>query len=179
VYDAIAPRIASGDAMLFVTGDHGEEFWEHGLSGHVAVRFHDVRTRVPMVACFAGAARMRPALSTHADVFPTVFDFMGAAGWDSTRLTGRSMLGTAGDDVVSIAGAGFPVQADTFALVTPSHKFWLRLGAARLDSIVVDRVTDTLDVPVPMTADVRRDFDRAKELYLRKQRAVLRVDDAP
>lgn len=176
VYRVLEPDLASGRAVLIVTSDHGEEFWEYGLQGHSAVRFYDVRTRVPFIACFAGAKRLKPALSTHADVFPTVFDWMGAGGWDSTRLTGRSLLDSPGDRVVSVTGVGFPTQASAFALVTPTHKFWLRLGSASLDSIVVDRVTDTLDVMVPMTEAARLDFAAARQEYLRKQHAVLQVD---
>lgn len=176
VYRVLAPRIASGEAALVVTGDHGEEFWEHGLNGHAAVRFHDERTRVPLVACFSGAARMKPTLSTHADVFPTLFDWMGAAGWDSTRVTGRSLLDSRRDDVVSLSGAGFPTQAGAFAIVTPTHKFWLHLDGPDLGAMVLDRATDSADVEVPMSAATRREFERARVAYLRKQRAVIRVD---
>lgn len=176
VHRVLEPQLASGRAVLVVTGDHGEEFWEHGLTGHAAVAFHDVRTRVPLVACFAGAERMKPTLSTHADVFPTVFDWMGASGWDSTRVTGRSLLASSGDEVVSVSGAGFPTQAGAFALVTATHKIWLHLSGPDLRAMTVDRVTDTLDATVPMTAAVRQDFERARAAYLRKQRAVLWVD---
>lgn len=169
----LAPRLADGSAVLVISGDHGEEFGEHGLFGHAAVGFYDGRTRVPMVICFPGARDAHLALSEHADIFPTLFDWMGAPGWDSTRLTGRSLLASS-PEVVAIAGAGFPTQGAAFALVTAQHKFWLHLTAPRLDAVAIDRTTDTNDRTVPLTADVRREFDRALADYLKAQRSVLR-----
>lgn len=169
----LAPRLADGNTVLVISGDHGEEFGEHGLFGHAAVGFYDGRTRVPMVICFPAARQAHLTLSEHADIFPTLFDWMGAPGWDSTRLTGRSLLASA-PEVVALAGAGFPTQGAAFALVTPKHKFWLHLTGPRLDAVAIDRTTDTRDQTVPLTGDVRRDFDRALAEYLRTQRTVLR-----
>lgn len=172
----LAPRLADGSAVLVIAGDHGEEFWEHGLLGHAAVQFHDERTRVPLVICFPAARKLDLTLSSHADIFPTLFDWMGAAGWDSTQLTGRSLLESSPEKVVFLAGAGFPTQAGVFALVTQSHKFWLHLNGPDLQAVILDSATDTLDRPVPVTAAVRQDFDRALAAYLREQRTVLRVN---
>lgn len=175
---ALAPRLADGRAALVVTGDHAEEFWEHGILGHAADQFYDQETRVPMLFCFAGARKADLTLSTHADILPTLFDWMGAPGWDSAQLTGRSLLARSpyGDRVVELSGAGFPTQGGAFALVTPSYKFWLHLTGPSLAAIALDKATDTLDLPVPMTAAVRREYDRALATYLRTQHAVLLVN---
>jgi hypothetical protein len=172
----LAPRLADGSTVLVITGDHGDEFWEHGLLGHAAVQFHDERTRVPLVICFPAVRKLDLTLSTHADIFPTLFDWMGAGGWDTTRLTGRSLLQPSPEKTVILAGAGFPTQAGAFALVTASHKFWLHLNGPDLRSAILDRVTDASDQPVPLTAAVREDFDRALSTYLRQQHALLRVN---
>ncbi len=172
----LAPRLADGSAALVVTGDHGEEFGEHGVWAHAAVQFYDEETRVPLVLCFAGVRRADLTLSSHADVLPTLFDWMGAPGWDSTRLTGRSLLGPPRERVEAISGAGFPTQAAAFALATPAYKFWLHLTGPDLAAVALDRVTDVDDRPVAVTAAVRQAYDRALALYLREQRAVLRVN---
>jgi len=172
----LAPRLADGTAALVVTGDHGEAFDEHGVMGHAADLFYDEETRVPLVMCFRGARAMEATLSSHADVLPTLFDWMGAAGWDSTRLTGRSLLGPPRNRVVSIAGVGFPIEASDFALVTPAHKYWLHLTGPELAAVALDRATDAHDRPVPLTPAVRQDYAQALAAYLRAQRAVLRVN---
>ena len=179
ITSVLAPRLADGRAVLVVTGDHGEEFREHGTYGHAAVAFDDVRTRVPLVLCATGAREIKATLSDHADVLPTLFDWMGAAGWDSTQVTGRSLYARSGEEQVSIAGAGFPTQAGAFALVTPSHKFWLHLTGPDLRAIATDRATDTLDRTIPLTPAVQQDLERALSIYLRKQHDVLRVDGVP
>jgi arylsulfatase A-like enzyme len=129
-----------------------------------------------MVICLPAARKLDLTLSSHADIFPTLFDWMGAAGWDSTRLTGRSLLESSRDKVVVLAGAGFPTQAGAFAMVTPEFKFWLHLNGPDLQAVILDRVTDALDRPVPITAAVRQAFNRARFAYLRGERAVLRVN---
>ena len=172
----LAPRIADGSAVLMFGGDHGEEFWEFGLLGHAAVAFHDVRTRVPMLLCFPEARAARMTLSTHADVLPTLFDWMGAAGWDSTRITGRSLLSAEPRAFAALSGAGYPTQANVFALVTKTHKFWLHANGTDLGAVSLDRATDTHDIPVDVTPAVRADLDHALASYLRSQRTVLRVN---
>ncbi len=172
----LAPRLADGSAALVVTGDHAEEFWEHGVVGHAADQFYDEETRVPLVVCFPGAREADLTLSTHADILPTLFDWMGAAGWDSTRLTGRSLLGPPRERVAALAGAGFPTEGGAFALVTPAYKFWLHLTGPDLAAVALDKATDARDRPVPMTGAARHDFDRALAAYLGAERAVLRVN---
>ena len=172
----LAPRLADGRAALVVTGDHGEAFWEHGVVGHASGQFYDEETRVPMVFCFGSAREADLTLSTHADILPTLFDWMGAAGWDSTQLTGRSLLGAHRERVAALSGAGFPTEAGAFALVTPSYKFWLHLTGPDLAAVALDKATDARDRPVTMAGAARRDFDRALAAYLKTQHAVLRVN---
>lgn len=172
----LAPRIADGSTVLVFAGDHGEEFWEFGLLGHAAVAFQDVRTRVPMLLCFPEAHATQTTLSTHADVLPTLFDWMGAAGWDSTRITGRSLLALEPREYAALSGAGYPTQANVFALVTKTHKFWLHANGTDLGDVSLDRATDAHDLPVDVTPEVRADLDRALAGYRRTQRTVLRIN---
>ena len=52
--EAFRAEIDAGEMIVIVTGDHGEELWDHGGFGHAATRFTDVRTRVPLLICGAG-----------------------------------------------------------------------------------------------------------------------------
>jgi arylsulfatase A-like enzyme len=63
------------DALIVLTSDHGEEFWEHGSQGH-GQSLHPELLRVPFVVKLPGAAarrRVTPAVSTMS-VMPTVLD---------------------------------------------------------------------------------------------------------
>ncbi len=172
----LAPRLANGSAALVVTGDHGEAFGEHGFMGHAADHFYDEETRVPLVMCFARARAADVALSTNADVLPTLLDWMGAPGWDSIHLTGRSLLGPPGPRLEAIAGAGFPTQAPAFAIVTPAYKYWLHLTGPDLTAVALDKVTGPGDQPVPITADVHKAYEAVLAAFLHRERMILRVN---
>ena len=176
VDSALASRVADGSAALIVTGDHGEAFWEHGTLGHAAVGFDDERTRVPMVMCIAGARSISATLSTHADVLPTLLHLMGApAGWDSTRITGRSLVNATASTGIEVASAGFPTQSGAYAIVTPHFKFWLHLHGADMEAYVVDRVVDEHDRVVPMSDAAQRELATAHVHVSVSRRRVMRA----
>jgi Sulfatase len=63
--------------VLMVTGDHGEEFAEHGGRGH-AVTMYDELLRVPLMVRVPGVEPQRIAVQTSTmDVGPTLLDLLG------------------------------------------------------------------------------------------------------
>ncbi len=64
------------ETLVFITGDHGEEFHELGGFGHNKA-FHRYQTRTLMVARIPGEApRTLQRLTSHYDFVPTIFRFM-------------------------------------------------------------------------------------------------------
>lgn len=122
VVGQFAPERARGELIVVITGDHGEEFWEHGLLGHAAPRFVGVRTEVPFVACGLGLTEA-PALSSHVDVWPTIMDAMGLD--PSGLFSGRSLLEAEPEPIAFVGGLDFPWGHSTAAVVTPTGRFWL------------------------------------------------------
>ena len=108
------------DAIVVITGDHGEEFWEHGLLGHAAPRFIAERTDVPMVLCGIGGLNP-PRLSSHVDVWPTVMAALGGP----TALFSGAPLQSGSPDAVFTAGLDFPWKNRTAAIITPGARHWL------------------------------------------------------
>jgi hypothetical protein len=128
--DSLVGRIADAwaardrDVVLVVTGDHGEGFWETCGFGH-GTSLCDEQTRVPMVMCIPGASRTRYTYTSHADILPTVFDFMGVTGVPGPLMAGKSLLrfdaardvalvgygltGSESDDRLGVAGDGMKV----------------------------------------------------------------------
>ena len=47
--ESLQPRLATGDAVLWITGDTGQAFGEHGYSGHGA-GLHEEVARTPLIA---------------------------------------------------------------------------------------------------------------------------------
>jgi uncharacterized protein len=135
---------ALGGGAVVVTGDHGEEFWEHELLGHSAPRFWNERIRVPLVLCLPGEAPRPIARSAHADLLPTVLAWAGA----SAPADGESLLAATRGDVV-VTAAGFPRDAGELALIDDRSKIWLAADAAWQDRFRLVRATDLDDRPLP------------------------------
>ena len=74
---AIEERGLMDGTLVFVTGDHGEEFGESGLLGHNGA-FNRWQAQAFMVAHVPGEPPRRvKRLTSHVDLVPTVFGFMG------------------------------------------------------------------------------------------------------
>jgi membrane-anchored protein YejM (alkaline phosphatase superfamily) len=65
------------DWIAAVTGDHGEEFWDHGLLGHASVGFVNARVRLPLVLCASDVRPWSLPLTSHVDLIPTFLDYAG------------------------------------------------------------------------------------------------------
>jgi len=169
--------------VVVVTGDHGEEFWEHGLLGHGAARYVDERIRVPLVMCLPGHPTPDVPLSSHADVMPTILDALGAtidgeALELGTFMDGHSMLDGTRQRPVWVGGLDFPWDHPDGALIGPSSKFWVRTCAGQSLCLEPFHVTDADDAPRPLSAEraalaeyvegFLEDFDRFVEVRPRR-----------
>lgn len=75
---------------IIVTGDHGEEFEEHGSLGHNHYGIFEEEIRVPLLIAAPGVAQRRaPEQVSHEDLAPTLLALLGAC---DPGLRGRSLL---------------------------------------------------------------------------------------
>jgi membrane-anchored protein YejM (alkaline phosphatase superfamily) len=85
------------NTLILITGDHGEEFYEHGNFGHFT-SFSPEQTHVPMVMRVPGRASEHiERLTSHLDLVPTMFDSLRALGDPAQYSLGYSMLNEAQD----------------------------------------------------------------------------------
>ncbi len=97
--------------VLIVTGDHGEEFFEHGLMGHTS-SFSDYQIKTPFVVHYPGETPRRvERLTSHVDIVPTIMESLGAASPPGVYSQGVSLLEDA--DRQYVASSGW----DTAALI--------------------------------------------------------------
>ncbi len=148
------------ESVLLVTGDHGEEFLEHGRLVH-ANETCRVQTHVPILLKPARDMARPPAsalartTATHIDILPTMLDLLGAN--PQGPWAGESLLRKVTDDAVIVQENGsrdpweFCVQAGGF-------KAWLHYPSS--DTIVslehrirLSKVTDASDSPVNRRLD--------------------------
>ena len=86
------------DALMIVTADHGDEFGEHGLYGHINKPYEEL-VRVPLVVkppatCGYPAGMVIDAPVRLVDIMPTILDMAGIEPEESLkeRMEGRSLV---------------------------------------------------------------------------------------
>lgn len=115
--------------IVVITGDHGEEMFETGRLGHAST-LDAPQIRTPLAICapaaMAGVSGGSAALSSHADIFPTVFDMLGV----EHRLSamGRSLLGEPLPRIALVAKQNHGKAPLQWAAVTPAGTLYLTLA---------------------------------------------------
>jgi hypothetical protein len=105
ILDALRVSGALDRTAVVIAGDHGEEFWEKGRFGH-GTAFHEEQLRVAFLMRLPGARATRYEYGSHADVMPTLFDFMGLETPHGPFMTGKSLLGYERALDSAVAGEG-------------------------------------------------------------------------
>lgn len=78
--------------LIFVTGDHGQEFWEYGFYGHNGA-FNPAQAMVPGVLFVPGIPPARHSHWTeHQDVVPTLMKHLGVELQSEVISTGRDLF---------------------------------------------------------------------------------------
>ena len=88
--DGLAARGLDGNTMVVITGDHGEEFLDHGgfEHGHTV---YDELSHIPLMIRAPGGSKGRvQATVRHVDLAPTLTEFCGLPGLPGAA--GRSVL---------------------------------------------------------------------------------------
>jgi len=134
------------DTIIVFTGDHGEEFWEHGLQGHGKSNYVNQRIQVPLIICDLNNKKLPPVnFSSHVDIFPTIFDLLGLPSSD--QFNGYSMLSpTFSNRPYSvITGIAFPFGRNKIGLLDRNYKFWLKKSSKNLHYLYKIKTSDLDD----------------------------------
>ena len=164
--DMVRDDYDNGRTAVLATSDHGEEIRDHGVFGHASATFWNEKVVVPFVLGLPGAslAGVRaPSLTSHVDLWPTLFEYLGLTPLPDPRdySDGRSLLHRErGSELAYVSGRFFPYADRPSLLVEGTRKYWFRVE--KLDRngrlcAVITRVTDLEDQPV---TDVASDADR-------------------
>lgn len=145
--------------LVVVTADHGEEFWEHGGTGH-GFTLYDEQLRVPLIvkppAGESAGVPTSAVLASTVDIVPTVLDYVGAS---PATLDGLSLRGAIGGSPaprrVVFAGATYffnsaaAISGTTKLIehrVPPLHLFDPGLALANLRSFYKFRGPEVFDL---------------------------------
>ncbi len=134
--ESFKDKIDSGELIVVLSGDHGEEFWDHGSLGHGKIS-NNARSQVPLMICLPGSESKEVLLSSHTDIFPTIIDHLGTtpkldpAVWSN----GISLLGTIPEDrYIVVGGFDFPRRSEEVTLINNYGKLFLRKTTSSIDS---------------------------------------------
>jgi arylsulfatase A-like enzyme len=146
------------DAVLVVTGDHGEEFLEHGKLLHASNTYRQ-QTHIPffvrLPSRLAGPKSPEYHLPTasQVDLLPTLLDYLGIQS--TNAFDGQSLLRKTCDQVVIAADNGNrdPVR---FCIQSSKYKTFFRFRSdkgpiALQRKLYVEQITDVNDGPVDMS----------------------------
>jgi hypothetical protein len=112
---------AYDDSTIVLAGDHGEEFWEHGLASH-GTEACGAQTHIALILELSRtmrAAHQSSApipLASSIDVWPTLLDAAGVTGDTTLLFDGRSLL-----------------RGATGATLATNQRYWYRPGRFVLD----------------------------------------------
>jgi uncharacterized protein len=80
------------NTIVVITGDHGEEFYEHGHLGHNST-YVDEQICPPLAIHFPGVpAQKYNKLSQHTDIVPTIAPLLGRVGDATLYSVGHNLL---------------------------------------------------------------------------------------
>lgn len=167
------------DALIVLTSDHGEEFWEHGGFEHGHSVYDEV-LRVPLIIKLPGhtvRTRISEPVSTQA-IFSTVLDVCGIVHQEPSPGT-RSLVGAweeaARFDAGLIISTGLLYYEDRVALLRGDLKYIRELVSGREE--LYDLRTDPREEQsLASSEDDRLDASRALLLEHEKRAAQLRLD---
>ncbi len=124
-------RDLAAATLFVVTSDHGEEFWEHGSSGH-GYSLHDENLRVPLILRHPSLAPQRIAAQVRlVDLAPTLVELLGLAmppAWSGVSLV--PWIEGASRDLPAFSEAA---HRPSKAVRTPTHKLVLSAAPPRLE----------------------------------------------
>ena len=104
VLDALERRGVLDRSIVVITGDHGQEFYEHGFFGHGSA-FTPEQTHVPLIMYVPGRPfREYDHLTQHQDLPATILELLGVDDPPDRYSLGRSMLEGRGRPYAVICG---------------------------------------------------------------------------
>jgi len=97
ILERLEARGALSDTIVLITGDHGEECYEHGYWGHGAA-FTPEQLDVPLVLYVPGRdPAVHDGVTMHQDLAPTFLEMLGIENVSTDYSLGRSLFADAPD----------------------------------------------------------------------------------
>lgn len=91
-FDFLKEKRLYQNAIIAITGDHGEEFFEDGALFH-GVHLNEYSTSVPLLLKFPSSKwKVQTPMATHIDIFPSILHYLTGKSNFSALFDGRSFF---------------------------------------------------------------------------------------
>jgi hypothetical protein len=139
-------KIESGEIIIALAGDHGEEFWDNGALGHGMIS-NNFRSRVPLMLCLPGIESKEVELSSHVDVFPTIINYLSQSTDVRKWSDGISLLGKIPKNrYITVGGFDFPRRSTEVTLINNRGKLFLNKTTDSINPENIFRIIKRTDL---------------------------------
>jgi len=156
--------------IVVLTGDHGEEFFEHSRLGHASTLDASQIRTVALIYVPGRPPRVIDAVTSHADLMPTLMDYLG---WSQpVPPFGHSLAGDVKGGAAIVAMANRPNPPSRWAAIAGGAKGLFVEGDG--GTLHIARLLDTADHRLSYSADPARwqaAFAAAAQLQIRLRTA--------
>ncbi len=157
VLDALRQEGVLNNTIVVITGDHGEEFMEHGHWGHNS-SFNDSQIRVPLVVSIPGRKPgMTDHPTSHMDIAVTLMQQLGAVNNPENYALGRNLFMEDPRDYILLS------DWNSIEIVAPDFKY--RSPYRYSGGVVPEQPTDAHDRPF--------DDDQGRKFLAEKQGMIM------
>ena len=117
------------NTIIVLSGDHGEEFWEHGSFGHTW-GLNDIQINPAALIYYPGIEQgdIKYKYSSHQDFMPTTFDLIGLNVDSKSFMTGKSLVKYSPELDYAISSLGILVsfKRNGYAIMGNGYKILYR-----------------------------------------------------
>lgn len=117
------------NTIIVISGDHGEEFWEHGSFGHTW-GLNDIQINPAALIYYPGIDQddIKYNYTSHQDFLPTTFDLIGIDVDYKTFMTGKSLVKYSPESDYAISSLGILVsfKRNGYAIMGNGYKILYR-----------------------------------------------------
>ena len=153
------------NTIIVVVGDHGEEFNEFGRFAH-SYSLKNVQTSTPFIMHIPNTKKTQFNITSHADIMPTIIDYLNISIPFETFLSGKSLLKyDQSDDYAIIQECQIETRPKKFAIADRNWKMEFRLSGNKIES---GKLFSINDEPVNNLETNRSDFIEIKKPLISK-----------
>lgn len=169
------------NAIIVITGDHGEEFQERGRWCHCSSVFPE-QTQVPLFIKWPKSAGRGPAKSvaSHLDVMPSLLAYLGAPESVTESMAGQNLLSGGEHSVITTtsyagtSGETMVLRRGEYAAYFSWPRYWLANVPKTMSLEYIERGGEKIkrDSPEAYLEELRAVFPDAFDRFIKKMSVI-------